>query len=406
MDTSHRQSREIKPLVYFPGDVAIIKPDDVPKVPGQNEHIPRTSLVLYIYRVPGKRDLFLTQHKVPNDHPTAMDVNGCSYYVRYDEWYGTTRDYMNQPLNEHTGSSGLSDDREWRNSTQKTLDERGIIGPQGCKMCLISVNMIQDDIREIGTLIDPKIPGAIYVPESKYRNLSAGYTNAENPLYIDLYPQTYKSFGVDVGYYQGRAFTRRVFRADGLKQHYHLLSPWGGKVTLERHVRGKPSLKGFHHMPNSRAIDGILASELRPNFSPYRKTYEPTPTNGISHRSSIDSTVSGLEEKHLSIQGNRLTRLRHRSEQISGSAKERISTILNSRNPNFDDFAYHHSDFNFSLAHEPLGGGTGNEAKLAKLIIYPEGQDFIDLMVAANMAIFNAFYERAMPWLHQNSSSR
>lgn len=404
MNSSSEQPREIKPLQHFPGDVVTVKPDDVPRAPGQNEHLPRTSLMLYIYRVPGKRDLFLTQHKIPNDHPTATDVNGSSYYVRYDDWCGPTANDSSKAFGGHSESKTTSTQREWRNVTQKSLDERGIIGPRGCKMCLVSVNMIQDDIREIGTLLDPKLPGAIYVPENRYRAPAADYSNAEQPLYIDLYPQAYKNFGVDVGYYQGRAFTRRVFRAEGLKQHYHFISPWGGKVTLERHARGKPTLKGFHRMPNSRAIDGILATELRSNFSPYRRPYEPTAPGASMHRSSIDSTTSGSGGDQSSGRGNRLARLRHRSEQISGSAKERFSTMLNSRMQSFDDFTYHSSDFDFHLAHEPLGGGTGNEAKLAKLIIYPEGQDFIDLAVAANMLVFNAVYERAMPWLHQDNS--
>ena len=399
------QQREIKPLTHFPGEVETIRPDDIPKAPGQNDNLPRTSLVLYIYRVPGKRDLFLTQHKIPNDHPTATDVNGSSYYLRYDNWSGPTRNYTSQAFND-SASSSTAQQREWRNTSQRNLDERGMIGPLGAKMCLVSVNMARDDIREIGTLIDPKMPGLVYAPENKYRAPAANNTNAENPLYIDLHPKAYKDFGADVAYHQGKAFTRRVFRGEAFKQHYHFTSPWGGKVTLERHAHGKPTFKAFHRMPNSRAFDGILTSELRPNFSPYRKVYEPSSSGVSIHRPSFDSTTSASEDGRLSTPRNRLARFRHRSEQISGSAKERFNTMLNSRMQTYDDFTYHSSDFNMQLAHEPLGGGTGDEAKLAKLIIYPEGQDFIDLVVAANVLIFNATYERAMPWLHQDVISK
>lgn len=45
------------------------------------------------------------------------------------------------------------------------------------------------------------------------------------------------------------------------------------------------------------------------------------------------------------------------------------------------------------LAKERLGGGfSGDKAKLAKLIINDRGQDVLDLMVAANVALFLRAY--------------
>ena len=401
--------REIRPQLHFPGEVAPVLPDNVPSKPGENDQLPRTSLVLYVYRVPGSRDLFLTQHKIPNDTPTSTDVNGSSYFIRYDEWPGPTKNYRRGGSNEGSTPGATMKQREWRNILQRSLDERGLIGSKGSKMCLVGVNMSRDDIREVATLVDPKTTGAVYVTESRYRTASLDHTNAENPLYIDIYSQAYKNFGLDVGYFcQGKAFTRRVFRADGLKPHYHFVSPWGGQVALERHAHGKPTLKGYHRMANRAALDGILTSELRPNFSPVRKTYDRSSAStedrasfSYSRQTSVDSIMSGSDVGKLSSQREKLSRIRRRSEIISGSAKEKFNTMLKAQNRNFDDFTYDSSEFNFDLAHEPLGGGTGEEAKLAKLVIYPEGQDFIDLVVAANMLVFHSIYERAMPWLHQ-----
>lgn len=402
------QQREIRPLLHYPAEVAPVRPDDIPRQAGDYDQLPRTSLVLYVYRVPGSKDLFLTQHKIPNDAPTSTDVNGASYYVRYDSWPGPTPNYAQQAFSESTASNPPLRQREWRNMSQKSLDERGLIGPHGTKMCLVAVNMSRDDIREVATLVDPKMPGQIYRPTNRYQAPSHDYINAENPLFVDLYPEVYTRFGVDLAYWQGKAFTRRVFRADGLKQHYHFVSPWGGQVTLERHAHGKPTLRGFHRKGNRGALDGVLTSELRPNFSPYRRDYnrsdsssESRPSLSLPHRDSFESTMSNSSFNNATNHRERLARFRHRSEQVTGSAKVRLNHMLNSQNRSFDDFTYNSSEFSFHLANEPLGGGTGDEAKLAKLVIYPEGQDFIDLVIAANMLVFNSIYERAMPWLHQ-----
>ena len=402
--------REIRPLLHYPGEAEPIRPDDIPKAPGANDQLPRTSLVLYVYRVPGSKDLFLTQHKIPNDHPTSTDVNGASYYIRYDNWPGPTRNYTQSAFTESSSLGSVSSELEWRNSSQKCLDERGFIGPRGSKMSLVAVNMSRDDIREVATLVDPKVPGRIYRFNSRTQPPSVDQINAENPLFLDLHPEAYKHFGLDLAYWQGKAFTRRIFRADAFKPHYSFTSPWGGQVTLERFAHGKPTLKGFHRMPNRASFEGILSSELRPNFSPYRRSYERSqsttdarPALSINHRDSFDSTMSSAAQSRLTNHREKLNRLRHRSEIISGSAKEKLNVMLNSRNSSFDSgFRYKSSESSFHLAQEPLGGGTGDEAKLAKLIIYPEGQDFIDLIIAANMLVFHSIYERAMPWLHSS----
>jgi hypothetical protein len=49
-----------------------------------------------------------------------------------------------------------------------------------------------------------------------------------------------------------------------------------------------------------------------------------------------------------------------------------------------------------SLGRERAGGGSkGNRAKLGKLVIHDEGQKMIDLVVAANIGVWWATWERA-----------
>jgi len=53
-------------------------------------------------------------------------------------------------------------------------------------------------------------------------------------------------------------------------------------------------------------------------------------------------------------------------------------------------------DFDLSLGRERAGGGFGGkQAKLGKLILEDEGQKMLDLLVAANMALWWRAYERS-----------
>ena len=54
-----------------------------------------------------------------------------------------------------------------------------------------------------------------------------------------------------------------------------------------------------------------------------------------------------------------------------------------------------YSQVDLRVGREKLGGGiAGEEAKLGKIVVFEEGTQFRDLLVAANLALFNRAYRR------------
>lgn len=95
-------ARTIKLLSNGLGQDVTLYPDLVPFQPDSTRAAARIPLILYIYRVPGRKgimlaniisqavshdvvDVFLTRTKIPNESPTDLDVNECIYYLRYDD---------------------------------------------------------------------------------------------------------------------------------------------------------------------------------------------------------------------------------------------------------------------------------------------------------------------------------
>lgn len=191
-----------------------------------------------------------------------------------------------------------------------------------------------------------------------------------------------------VAYLTGKAFTRRMFRADSERPHYHLASPWQGVLSLEPYTHSRRSIRGYHRRPGARNVDAILACELRSNFAASRSSQT---TSGVVNVQSQALVAANDASK-------RMSRIRNRSSQLSESTKDAVAHLVatggRSLRANLS-----RPDYGLALAREPLGGGSGDEAKLGKLIVYPEGQAFIDLVIAANCLLFNRLYERAMPWL-------
>lgn len=92
--------------------------------------------------------------------------------------------------------------------------------------------------------------------------------------------------------------------------------------------------------------------------------------------------------------------------RLSFSAlKRRLANMTNDAqsfsNSGTNEHPSHDGRMDLKLAKERLGGGfSGDKAKLAKLIINDRGQDVLDLMVAANVALFLRAYN-----LMDNASS-
>jgi len=152
---------------------------------------------------------------------------------------------------------------------------------------------------------------------------------------------------------------------DRRARSYAYKSPWGGKCEFSTGTAGK-SLKCRHHIDNTASHNETVAdiSELRFNL--------PTKTSS----SSMDL---GASAKRSSYYGHK-----HSKSEDYHEADPHWTTIKDVNG---------HIDY--SLGRERAGGGFGGkQAKLGKLIVDSEGQKFLDLVVATNLALWWRAYER------------
>ena len=282
---------------------------------------------------------------------------------------------------------------ETRNSSQLSLSERGIALAQCPSMTLVGVDLTCDYVREVGTLCD----GRPSMSSSNLRRPSSLSQDqvSDDSMYIDIHTDSYRSFGQDVSlwvlsldtpeliaqvaYMGGKAFTRRMFKRDVQTGSFSFLSPWQGEVLMQNQYHVRDTIKSVH-IPYGKPLQRDLTSELRCNFSAIPKSSQ---NGGVYHRQNsfqaetVRKIARGLPRQALDVAHSSTNR---RWSAISVGSLER-----------------HWAPYpRMELAQERLGGGRGDDAKLAKLIVYPFGQDFIDLLVAANLLVFNRIYEHAM----------
>ena len=152
---------------------------------------------------------------------------------------------------------------------------------------------------------------------------------------------------------------------DRRARSYAYKSPWGGKCEFSTGAAGK-SLKCRHHIENTASHNETVSdiSELRFNL--------PTKTSS----SSIDL---GASAKRSSYYGH----------------KHSKSEDYNENDPHWTTIKDEDGHIDYSLGRERAGGGFGGkQAKLGKLIVDNEGQKFLDLVVATNLALWWRAYER------------
>ena len=143
-------------------------------------------------------------------------------------------------------------------------------------------------------------------------------------------------------------------------------SPWNGLCEFSPGMTGR-SLK-CRHQRTSTTLKPIMVSELRFNL-PSHSLFSPPPRSPMQGAAAQQRERSSFfPRKHV-----------------------RRSSRGTSSDENDNDAGY-----GVSLGQEKAGGGFGGkQAKLGKLIIEDEGQKMLDLVVAANMAMWWRVYERS-----------
>ena len=187
-------ARAIKFFSDEANQAVTIYPDQVPHQPFPDPVLQSGPLVLYIYRVPGRKDVFLTKYKIPNESPTDLDVNQSLYYLRYDDLGAHDTPENRRPLS--AWSNKDVPEIETRNSSQLSLVDRKMISPNCTKMTLVGVDLQNGDVRELVTMLDPRPPRST---STRRRASSIPYNEAsDDSMYIDIFNPAYKPFGLDV----------------------------------------------------------------------------------------------------------------------------------------------------------------------------------------------------------------
>ena len=168
----------------------------------------------------------------------------------------------------------------------------------------------------------------------------------------------------------------------GHKKTYILKSPWGGICEF---TTGR-SFKCKHSYASSKSIfkPGMLSaqvSELRFNL-PSPKTVGSTASRSMVSGPSRKATRSSL----FAHQHGRRSSSSFEAKNTQGSKHLAPNVELE-------------KSLDLSLGQEHAGGGFGGkQAKLGKLIVEKEGLQMLDLIVAANMALWWQVYERVSLW--------
>ncbi len=170
-------------------------------------------------------------------------------------------------------------------------------------------------------------------------------------------------------------------------KRFVLQSPWNGTCEFAAGIAGR-SLKCKHSYRSTDprygpGMHSATVSELRFNLPSSKAFGSPNP------KSLIPGTPR--EAKRSSIFSS------HRKKHSSSSLQTPEPVSLSAANGYFGSKVELEDRLDLTLGQEHAGGGFGGkQAKLGKLIIENEGLLMMDLVVAANMALWWRVYEKVM----------
>ena len=176
-------------------------------------------------------------------------------------------------------------------------------------------------------------------------------------------------------------------------QGYTFLSPWNGTCEFLTGVAGR-SLICKHRLATGVAATSpspaVTVSELRfnlPSSALFNVGQPNTATQSASRKQNRASFISRYKHRrHLSSESSYGYQALPLSEPESAA-----------RGSSIDGSDAGESKLDLSLGQEHAGGGFGGkQAKLGKLIVEDEGLKMLDLLVAANMALWWHVYERCI----------
>ena len=159
---------------------------------------------------------------------------------------------------------------------------------------------------------------------------------------------------------------------------YFMGSPWDGVCEFSTSIAGR-SLKCKHTYPSTD-----------PSYGP--GTFSPTVSDLRFNLPSLKALGTPASKSPETSRGGKRSSFFLRSHRRRTSSFERNQI----HDGEFSSTTFEHEDrLDLSLGQEHAGGGFGGkEAKLGKLIVEAEGLQMLDLVVAANMALWWRVYEK------------
>lgn len=339
--------------------------------PGLSNDNP-SPLVLYIIKVPGSRDVFLTTTKPRNHTISAHDVQSCLYFIHKDRPEDNlifqspddasemsqqmpsplrvrTKAFDRKPIYTQTTSmptsASTSDQNTPPESTRRTMIRRKSITlsdiiPQ--KLTVIRRNPLTGQQWNVARVYDQFIKSALTAKH---------HTNLQPPITLIVENPRYAKF---------------LSNKSPLSSRHDFTS----ELIFQEHQ------ESYSH--NSFLLSPITRSMASYNFTDiWGKTCKyTTASNG---RGLVCSQIAESEGS-ASEECNLISDLRFNLPILHYKPKSRDLNAGYRQTP--------------SLAGEAAGGGAiGRQVKLGKLIIHSKGQAMLDLVITANMALWWRTYE-------------
>jgi len=205
--------------------------------------------------------------------------------------------------------------------------------------------------------------------------------------------------------------------AAGLRPRgYVFMSPWEGRCEFVTGNAGR-SLRCNHILPQigGGAYNPLVDGDDGESGNGWPANGFGSPSNSTNRK---NRNVRAVSELRFNLPSSELLNSRHerdRSRSLEGGAaraRDQLQTQFNKvvqsienhangqgpfgRGDSDDDFYDEDGRLNLSLGQEKAGGGNrGKRAKMGKLIIAEDGLKMLDLVVAANIGIWWAAWEKS-----------
>lgn len=395
-----------------------------------------TSLTLYIVRVPGSRDVFLTPLKPRDRVVNAQDVQSSLYFIHHDNPGDLLLDQHDgasspqsedaappplpkrpvavinrrplptppaSPCDEQGPAPALPPRDRWSHvparkpvvpqrspnrSSVTNLDLDGthsintrssspVAEPKSSKLTLIRRDPSSGEQWNVAKIRDPPIDEVSSTDHREDYSMSAKVKNAGAPLYLEVDTPGYSKHSQDP------TFQRRLW-LDGSKHADHSYSAHRSLPIVDRRSRGYAFNDVWGQRCEFATATTGRALKCRRTGSP--GDLDAQPNSDVSelrfnlhshHFTSRSETAAGSE-----LHGYGSHNGHHRAHSDTGAVAGRGSLSLD-------------GSVDYSLGRERAGGGFGGrQPKLGKLIVHAAGQEMLDLVVAANMALWWRAYER------------